>query len=70
MTKGWKREPLESCIEYVTYTQKIQRKDFLASGAYPIVSQEEAFINGYWDNEADLFKIMAPVVVFGDHTRF
>jgi type I restriction enzyme S subunit len=69
MTKGWKREPLESCIEYVTYTQKIQRKDFLASGAYPIVSQEEAFINGYWDNEADLFKIMAPVVVFGDHTK-
>ena len=69
MTKGWKTEPFQACIENVTYTQKIQRKDFLDVGAYPIISQEEDFINGYWDNEGDLFKIETPIVVFGDHTK-
>ncbi len=69
MKQGWKTEPFEECIEKVTYTQKIQRKDFLDDGSYPIVSQEEAFINGYWDNEADLFKVTTPIVIFGDHTK-
>jgi type I restriction enzyme S subunit len=41
----------------------------LPDGDYKIVSQEEDFINGYWDNEADLFKVSKPVVVFGDHTK-
>ena len=61
--------PFEQCIEQVVYTAKVQRKTFLSDGAYPIVSQEDAFINGYWDNEADLFKIATPIVVFGDHTK-
>jgi type I restriction enzyme S subunit len=69
MRNGWKTVPFEDCIEKVTYTQKIQRKDFLDDGTYPVVSQEEDFINGYWDNEADLFKVTTPVVVFGDHTK-
>ena len=69
MKQGWKTEPFEECIKKVTCTQKIQRKDFLDEGSYPIVSQEEAFINGYWDNEADLFKVTTPLVIFGDHTK-
>jgi type I restriction enzyme S subunit len=69
MKNGWQQRPFEDCIERVTYTEKVQRRDFLVDGAYPIVSQEEDFINGYWDNEADLFKITTPVVVFGDHTK-
>ncbi len=69
MKNGWRTQPFEDCIERVTYTQKIQRKDFLADGTYPIVSQEEEFINGYWNNEADLFKVATPIVVFGDHTK-
>lgn len=69
MKKGWQTKMLEECIEKVTYTSKIKRKDFLGDGAYPIVSQEDAFINGYWDNEADLFKVTTPIVVFGDHTK-
>ena len=66
---GWQTMPFEQCIEQVVYTAKVQRKTFLSDGAYPIVSQEDAFINGYWDNEADLFKIATPIVVFGDHTK-
>jgi len=69
MKAGWQLKPFEECIEKVTYTSKIQRKDFLEDGTYPIVSQEDAFINGYWDNEDDLFKVTTPIVVFGDHTK-
>ena len=69
MKAGWQTKPFDECIEKVTYTSKIQRKDFLVDGAYPIISQEDAFINGYWDHRADLFKITTPIVVFGDHTK-
>jgi restriction endonuclease S subunit len=66
---GWQTTPFEDCIEQVTYTTKIQRKDFLSEGTFPIVSQEEDLINGRWENEADLFKVERPLVLFGDHTR-
>ncbi len=69
MKAGWQTTPFEDCIEQVTYTTKIQRKDFLSEGAFPIVSQEEDLINGRWENEADLFKVERPLVLFGDHTR-
>jgi type I restriction enzyme S subunit len=69
MKNAWNKDAFENCIEKVAYSQKIQRKDFLTDGAFPIVSQEEDFINGYWDSEADLFKTTTPVVVFGDHTK-
>ena len=65
----WPLLPFEECIEPVVYTAKVQRKDFLADGTYPVVSQEEAFINGFWDQEADVFRVERPLVVFGDHTR-
>ncbi len=66
---GWQSRPFEDCVEPVVYTAKVQRKDFLAAGAFPVVSQEDAFVNGFWDIEADLFRVDRPVVVFGDHTR-
>jgi type I restriction enzyme S subunit len=69
MKSRWKTKTFEDCIEKVTYTQKIRRQDFLKDGAHPMVSQEEDFINGYWDNEADLFTVTTPIVVFGDHTK-
>lgn len=69
MTQEWVSRPFESCIGEVAYTQKIQRRDFLSEGKYPIVSQEAELINGYWDNEADVFRTSRAVVLFGDHTR-
>ena len=69
MKAGWQTKPFEDCIEKVTYTTKIQRKDFLEEGQFPIVSQEESFINGYWSDVADVFSVTTPVVVFGDHTK-
>lgn len=67
--KGWEIKPFENCIEKVIYTAKIQRKDFLNSGEFPIVSQEESFINGYWNNGADVFSVSTPIIIFGDHTK-
>jgi type I restriction enzyme S subunit len=66
---GWQSKSFEDCIEKVAYTTKIQRKDFLDAGAYPVVSQEDAFINGYWDGADDVFRVETPLVVFGDHTK-
>jgi type I restriction enzyme S subunit len=67
--QDWEIEEFEKCLEKVTYTNKIQRKDFKEEGVYPIISQERDFINGYWDNEEDLFRVDKPVVIFGDHTQ-
>lgn len=61
--------PFESCIRKVKYTNKIASQDFKDSGRFPIVSQEEAFISGYWDDPKDVFYIDSPIVVFGDHSR-
>jgi len=69
MKQGWEIKQLEDCLEKVVYTNKIQRKDFLQNGEYPIVSQEQDFINGYWNNSDDLFEVKKPVVIFGDHTQ-
>ncbi|NCU34161.1 restriction endonuclease subunit S [Candidatus Saccharibacteria bacterium] len=47
---------------------KLQRKQFLSKGLYPIISQEADFINGYWDDKNNLIGIKKPVIVWGDHT--
>jgi type I restriction enzyme S subunit len=67
--EGWVEKLFEECIERVACNTKIQRKDYLSEGPYPIVSQEDAFINGFWDKKEDLLAVDSPVVVFGDHTR-
>jgi len=67
--KGWQTKPFEDCIESVKYTRKIQRKDFLDAGRFPVVSQEAELTNGFWNDDADVFKVSSPLVIFGDHTQ-
>ncbi len=69
MKQGWGKIPFEDSIVKVKYTTKIPSNDYLEQGLYPIVSQEEGLISGYWDNANDVFKVSTPVVIFGDHTR-
>ena len=69
MKQGWEIIPFEDSIVKVKYTTKIPSNDYLEQGLYPIVSQEEGLISGYWNNEEDVFKVSSPVVIFGDHTR-
>lgn len=66
---NWDERSFEDCIEDVKYTTKIQRKDFLSKGAFPVISQEADFINGYWDETSDVFNVARPLVIFGDHTQ-
>lgn len=67
--KDWVETPFEDCLVNVKYTTKIKRRDFLADGKFPIISQEAEFINGYWSESKDLFRVTTPVVIFGDHTK-
>ena len=67
--EDWVEQPFEGCIDEVKYTTKIQRKDFRDQGRFPIISQEAEFINGYWDNDDDVFHVTMPVVIFGDHSK-
>lgn len=67
MTASLKK--FEECVEKVSYGAKIQRINYLKEGKYPVVSQESALINGFWNEESDVFIVDRPVIVFGDHTR-
>ena len=69
MRGRWEIIPFEKSIQKVKYTTKVPSSDYLPVGAFPIVSQEEGLISGYWNNEADVFHHSRPVVIFGDHTR-
>ena len=57
MKEGWKMVKFEDAIQKVTYTNKISSNSYKTNGCYPIVSQERDLINGYWNNEDDLFKV-------------
>lgn len=69
MKHNWTYRPFLECIENVKYTTKLQTKDFAQQGTYPIISQDESYISGYWDNANDVFHAKRPLVIFGDHTR-
>ena len=69
MKECWNIIPFESCIQKVKYTTKIASSEYLLEGLYPIVSQEDELISGYWDKKVDIFHVDTPVVIFGDHTR-
>lgn len=69
MKEYWTYRNFEECLEKVKYTSKISTSDYLTEGEYPIVSQEEGLIAGFWNNEVDVFRTNKPVVIFGDHTR-
>lgn len=69
MREEWKYISFEEGLEKVAKTSKIASSDYKEKGKYPIVSQEETLISGFWDNYDDVYKIQHPVVIFGDHTR-
>lgn len=65
----WPTKTLVDCIEKVKVPAKIPRTSFLDEGKFPVISQEADFINGYWNDEADLVRLVEPAVIFGDHTQ-
>ena len=67
--RTWQSRSFEECLDPVRYTPKVQRRSFLRSGRFPIISQESEFINGWWDEPDHVFTVDRPLVIFGDHTR-
>jgi type I restriction enzyme S subunit len=49
--------------------KKVQTKDILESGKYPVVDQGKMFIRGYCDDSDKVINVAEPIVLFGDHTR-
>ncbi len=49
--------------------KKVQTKDILESGMYPVVDQGKVFIRGYCNDFKKVIHVSEPIVVFGDHTR-
>jgi type I restriction enzyme S subunit len=67
--KKWRTMLIGDTTDRTKVPSKIQRKDYLHEGEFPIVSQEAGLINGYWNISADVVRVERPLVVFGDHTR-
>jgi type I restriction enzyme S subunit len=67
--EGWEITKFENCITPVKYTTKILSSSYLQNGIYPIISQDDKLISGYWNDFDAVFKVEKPVVIFGDHTR-
>ena len=55
MKEGWEILDFEKCLDKIKLFTKIPKKQFQSSGNYPIISQEDEFINGYWNNNWSLF---------------
>lgn len=49
--------------------KKVQTKEVLSSGAFPVVDQGKVIVRGYCDDPEKVIRVAAPMIVFGDHTR-
>jgi len=49
--------------------QRIKQKDYLPTGALPVIDQGEGLIGGYTSDLEAKVESSGPVIVFGDHTR-
>lgn len=69
MREGWEYKKFEECINKMPKAKQVKANDYGSGSKYPIISQEDKLISGYYDDESFLFHIDKPLVVFGDHTR-
>jgi type I restriction enzyme, S subunit len=49
--------------------KKVQTKDILQFGDFPVVDQGKVFIRGYCNEPNKVIRVKAPLILFGDHTR-
>ena len=69
MKQGWEYKKFEVCINKTPKPKQVKTEEYNSGTKYPIVSQEDKLISGYYDDESYVFHIDSPVVIFGDHTR-
>ena len=66
---SWGSLPFDKACETITPVAKIQQRDYLTKGEFPIVAQGAEFVAGYWNDYSAVTETGGPVVIFGDHTR-
>ena len=66
--EGVKRVRLGDCCKTITAPKRLDKKDYLTEGEYPIVDQGQKYIIGYTNDETALVPA-DKYVIFGDHTR-
>ena len=69
MREGWTYKNFEDCLVKAPKAKQVQTSQYNTGTKFPIVSQEDTLISGFFDDDAYLFHIDNPIVVFGDHTR-
>lgn len=69
MKHNWEYKPFNLIAGTITPRMKLERTAYLQNGTIPVISQEESFISGYWNNPDDITPHSTDVVIFGDHSR-
>lgn len=70
LPNGWLRQQTETVFEQVsTNTKKINTKNCLATGKFPVIDQGQDFIAGFVNDESKVIRSEKPLIIFGDHTR-
>ena len=49
--------------------KKVQTKDIVKTGEFPVVDQGKVLIRGYYNDANKVIRVKEPIVLFGDHTR-
>ena len=66
---NWVLSTIEGISKTVsTKKYQIKQSDALLQGNYPVISQSNEFIIGYYNNPDKVYSNVEPVVIFGDHT--
>lgn len=61
--------PFDDFFELLSLAKKIKATESKRNGLYPVISQAEAFINGYYNSNDGIINASTnPVILFGDHT--
>jgi hypothetical protein len=69
LLEDWQFVRLGEVVETITPTAKLPRSSYAKVGAFPVISQESEFVNGWCSDEEMVIHVPDPVVIFGDHTR-
>jgi type I restriction enzyme, S subunit len=51
------------------FGKKVQTKEVIDEGLYPVVDQGKVFIRGYCNDPNRVIHVSEPIILFGDHTR-
>lgn len=71
LPSDWTTSTIANCLapSVSGSSRKIQKRNYLPIGRYPVVDQGQGLIAGWTGDEAALIDQDLPVIVFGDHTK-